>query len=47
MCRVESSHVLDCNRDKGKKKEAAATSEDVTHHGQVHEHEWKSRDDGQ
>ena len=41
-CRVEASHVLDCNRDIWKKR-AATTSEEVAQHGQVDEQAWKSR----
>jgi len=43
-CRVEASHVLDCNKDIGKKRAAAATSEAVSQHGQEDEQAWKSID---
>jgi hypothetical protein len=46
-CRVEASHVLECNKDIGKKRAATATSEEVSQHGQVDEIAWKSRDVGQ
>jgi len=45
-CRVEASHVLDCNKEIGKKKAAAATSEEGSQHEQVDEQTWKSRDVG-
>jgi hypothetical protein len=44
MCIVEATHVLDCNKDIGKKKAAAAASEEVSRHGQVDEQRWISRE---
>jgi hypothetical protein len=45
-CRVEASHVLECNKDNGKKRAVSATSEEVSQHGQIDEQALKSIDVG-